>query len=107
MVPHCLIIRDHILCAFRLDQLVVTPASGPLTLLHFPLFEAAQGDVFSDEHIESGVDVLQCVITNEHDGVKPLQNHADLRRCIPTIVASRGEIRGVESMSTPRTHRIE
>ena len=104
MVPHCLIVRDDILCTFGIDELVVTPASRPLVLLHLPLFQTAQSNVFSHEHVEGGVNVSQRIITDKYDRVEPLQNHANLRCRIPPVVASRGKIRRVESMSTPSAH---
>jgi hypothetical protein len=72
MIPHCLTIQDGVLGAFGLDKLVLTPASRPLALLHLPLLEAAQGNVFSYEHVEGGVNVLQRIIPDENDGIKSL-----------------------------------
>ncbi len=78
MVPHCLIIQDGVLGAFRLDELVLTSASRPLALLHLPLLQAAQGNVFPYEHVEGGVDVLQRIIPDKNDGIKALQDHTNL-----------------------------
>lgn len=62
--------RDDVFEAIRLDKLMVASAGAAFGLAHFPLLQAAQGDVFPEEDVEGGVHVLEHVIADEHDAVE-------------------------------------
>lgn len=54
------------------DKLIVASAGSIIHFDQFPLLEATHGEVLSKQHVESGVDSLQRVITNEYHGIEPI-----------------------------------
>ena len=107
LLPYRLTVHDHVARALGLGELVVAFARVPLAVVELPLLETARGHVLSEQHVEGGVEWLEGVIADEHDGVEAFEDHADFRRRVPAVVAACGEVRLVEPMSTASAHGIE
>ena len=106
-LPYRLTVHDHVAQALRLGELVIALARVPLAFVELPLLETARGQVLSEQHVEGGVDGLERVVADEHDGVEAFEDHADFRGRVPAVVAACGEVGFVESVSTASAHGVE
>ena len=88
LLSYRLTFRDHVAQTLWLSELIVTLADVTLAFIELPLLETACGNVFSEQHVEGGVDWLQRVIANEDNGVKAFEDHADFCRRVPAVVAA-------------------
>ncbi len=104
VVNHVLTRSDDKLGAASVGELAVTSANVPFAFLHLPLLKPSHRNVFAEEHIERGIDMLKHVVTNEHDGIKTFENHADLGRRVPSVVAPCWEEWCIESMAATSIH---
>ena len=93
--------------AFRLSELVVATACLALTFVQLPLLETTYGHVLSEQHVESGIDLLERVIANEDNCIKAFKNHADLWSRVPAVVTADREVRLLKPVSTASAHGFQ
>ena len=79
IASNLLAIYEDVVGASCVGELIITQASKAIALAQVPLFEATMDDVLTKQHVECSIYVLDGVITNEHDGVKAFEDHADLK----------------------------
>ena len=104
---HCQIAHDSVFRAIGLGYLIVTTAFNPLTFIHLPLLKASHCDILPEKHIESSIDVLEQVISNEDNRIKSFKDHADFQSWVPAIMASCGGERSFKSMPSASTHGLK
>ena len=107
VLSHNPTVHDHMTPALRLDELAVASARKPLAIIQLPLLEAAQSQVLSEQDVEGGVDGPEGVVADEHQRVEALEDHADLRGRVPTVVASGREVRLFEPVSASSAHGVQ
>lgn len=71
------------------------------------MLEPSQGNVLAQKHVERGVDVLEHIIPDKHDGVESFQDHAYFRRGVPPVTTPCREKGRFETMATTAAHRVE
>ena len=107
VLSHNLTVHNHMTPALRLGELIITSTRKTLTIVQLPLLEAAQSHVLSKQHVEGSVNVLEGVIADEDEGIEAFEYHTDLRRRVPTVVASRRDIWLLEPVPASSAHGVQ
>lgn len=107
VVRDSLALHNDMAGTVRPGQLILAATGDTIAFGHFPLLESSSGHILSKEHVESSVDVLEHVITDENHGIKAFENHADFCGRIPAVMASCWEVGPLEAMTSTPTNGFQ
>ena len=81
--------------------------SGAFVVLEIPLLQPTLADVLAEEHVEGRIYVLQHAVSDEHNGIEAIKDHADFCSCIPAVVASSWEEGSIEAEASTAAQGFE
>lgn len=79
---------NKVLGAAFFGELAITFASLHLFVSHFPLLHSSKSHVLSEQDIETCIDALKRVVSDEYDFVEVFEDHTDLGHVVPSVMAA-------------------